>query len=395
MFNIPSINPLENIKNSVNHINNVSDLVFKGKSNYPVSVKNSLSRYGNNKITRIILVRKPLSTSMNMALDVFSGFKYMDKLKQSPYDKLFHLSAVLILDNRKKLVFEKVETMSLKEFSGNPFNQKGTENLEITNIPPDLKVINLVENTKKLMGDNKFFTYNSSSNNCQNFLVNMVRANIPNYEPYINFIKQDTEFVFKNNPVFRKFANTLTSTGRVLGVLMGKGVKDKPKVKKTNNWIEFVKQYAEEHNLSYREAMKEAKNHYQSGGSLKSNFVRHIIYKENFNPDLIKGNIKSKNISSNPKIKTNQNKTESKKPFRKKLQEKGIFLDDDLSDDEEHIIDKYYETNVLNIYKSIIDLLLKKKKLKINIPLMMRTHQNLLKVIQTSGISLNEVLKNV
>jgi len=263
MFNIPSINPLENLSNSVNHIKNVTDLVFKGKSNYPVSVKNTLSRYGNNKITKMILARKPLSTAMNMSLDVFSGFKYMNKLKKSPYDKLFHLSVILVLDNRKQLIFEKVETMSLKEFSGNPFNQKGTETLEITNIPPDLKVLNLVENTRKLMGDNKFFTYNSSSNNCQNFLVNMVRANIPSYEPYVNFIKQDTEFVFKNNPAFRKFANTLTSTGRVFGVLMGKGLKEKSKTKTANKWIIFVKQYAKQNNLSYREAMKQAKPHYK------------------------------------------------------------------------------------------------------------------------------------
>lgn len=242
------------------YINNVSNLVFKGKSNYPLSVSKVLAKYKNNTVSKIVLCRKPLSSAMNNSLNIFSGFKFNNKLKQSPYDQLFHLSAVLILDNGKLLIFEKIQTMSLKEFSGNPFNQKGTETLDIINIPPNLSVINLVENTRKIMGDNKFFTYNASSNNCQDFLTNMVKANIHNNQAYIQFIKQDTEFVFKNNPVFRKFANTLTSTGRVLGVLTGQGLKSKSKT--TNKWIEFVKIFAKQNNLTYREAMKKAKEHY-------------------------------------------------------------------------------------------------------------------------------------
>jgi predicted RNA methylase len=62
-----------------------------------------------------------------------------------------------------------------------------------------------------------------------------------------------------------------------------------------NNWIEFVKQYAEENELSYREAMSKAKIPYRDamtsikvGGSSKSNLIRHIIYKAHkFNPNKI------------------------------------------------------------------------------------------------------------
>ena len=85
MFSLPSsINPIQNIQDKIEHVKNISDLIFKGKNNYPISVKNTLQRYGNNKITRIVLHRKPLAASMNVALNVFSGFNYMKKLKQSP-----------------------------------------------------------------------------------------------------------------------------------------------------------------------------------------------------------------------------------------------------------------------------------------------------------------------
>jgi hypothetical protein len=39
-------------------------------------------------------------------------------------------------------------------------------------------------------------------------------------------------------------------------------------IPKTNKWIEFVKQYAEENGLSYRDAMKEAKQHYKTKGQV-------------------------------------------------------------------------------------------------------------------------------
>jgi len=55
----------------------------------------------------------------------------MKKLKKSPYDKLFHSSSIFILDYGKFLIFEKEETMSLKEFIGNPLNQKGIEAFQI------------------------------------------------------------------------------------------------------------------------------------------------------------------------------------------------------------------------------------------------------------------------
>jgi len=73
MLKAPSLNPIQNITNIVKHAQNVSDLVTvsKGKSNYPVSVSKTLSRYGKNRIVRIILNRKPLATRVNTLLNVF------------------------------------------------------------------------------------------------------------------------------------------------------------------------------------------------------------------------------------------------------------------------------------------------------------------------------------
>ena len=47
-----------------------------------------------------------------------------------------------------------------------------------------------------------------------------------------------------------------------------------------NTWIEHVKQVQNKNNISYKEALQLAKHTYQ-GGSLKSNYISHIIYKNN------------------------------------------------------------------------------------------------------------------
>jgi len=54
-----------------------------------------------------------------------------------------------------------------------------------------------------------------------------------------------------------------------------------------NTWIDHVKQVQNKNNISYKEALQLAKQTYQ-GGSLKSNYISHIIYKNNFNPFKIK-----------------------------------------------------------------------------------------------------------
>jgi len=70
----------------------------------------------------------------------------------------------------------------------------------------------------------------------------------------------------------------------------------------TSEWINHVKQYAQEHNLSYKEALSQASQTYhKQGGSVKSDFIRNIIYTDKFNPKKMKRNNKSKFIMKKEK----------------------------------------------------------------------------------------------
>ena len=79
-------------------------------------------------------------------------------------------------------------------------NEKHTEQQEISGIPPNITLNTLLENTKKRMGDEKFFTYNAVSNNCQDFLLAFLQSNnLGSHENY-TFVKQDTEKLSKRCP---------------------------------------------------------------------------------------------------------------------------------------------------------------------------------------------------
>jgi hypothetical protein len=70
----------------------------------------------------------------------------------------------------------------------------------------------LFQNTKDRMGD-RFLPYQSASNNCQVFIIGVLDGNGLNNSERTSFVKQDTKSIFANNPVLRKFANTLTDIG--------------------------------------------------------------------------------------------------------------------------------------------------------------------------------------
>ena len=70
-----------------------------------------------------------------------------------------------------------------------------------------------------------------------------------------------------------------------------------------NNWIKFVKEYQQQHNISYKQALKEAKEHYQNGGSVQSQAVSRFIYKKGFNPNKVKN---ASNFIKNAEYKRKQ-----------------------------------------------------------------------------------------
>jgi len=205
-------------------IGGVSDYlsrVANMKKEIPPNVKRALDEIGDKTITSARVGRTPVQALVQGTLRTIANV---------PYDNLFHLFIELNIDGRK-WVLEKIERITLvqedrSQKQGAEFTQsfpvrfskseqkEGTETL--------VSVNQLFVNTQQFMGD-RFLPYQSNSNNCQVFIMGVLTANGLNSPELTTFVKQDTRSIFKNNPILRKFANTLTDIGGYMNALLQGG----------------------------------------------------------------------------------------------------------------------------------------------------------------------------
>lgn len=194
--------------------------LFKGRSKYSPAIQSILKKHGDIKIRGAIIKRTPVPSLITQALGTISP-EFAKRLKESPYDKLFHLFLVLQLENGKVVVVEKNETLSVTD----RYKKRGKEEEEKqVSVPQGLTLNTALEKTQQSMGTEKFFGYSAKDNNCQDFLVAFLKANNMGNEEVFKFVKQDTAYLFKNLPILRKISNTLTDiAGRANVALEGTG----------------------------------------------------------------------------------------------------------------------------------------------------------------------------
>lgn len=164
----------------------------------PPSFRKLLEQVGNQVITGLTLWREPIAINKFVKL-----FKF-----NTGYDDLFHLALNIStnegnynLDKQAVLTFEKGDA-------------KG-EKLKI-NAPDSSTIQTLIDNTKKRMGKSKYTSYNAKSNNCQDFLLNILDSNSIDTPEATTFIKQDSDAIFKGLPKYAdKILNVIT-TGQAI-----------------------------------------------------------------------------------------------------------------------------------------------------------------------------------
>jgi hypothetical protein len=165
-------------------------------------IRKLLEEVGNEKITTIKLFRKPISLS--------SFAKYLGVLKNTPFDELFHLGMIIsgkyLLDKQEVIHFER---SSLPQ-------GKDVESIDVK-VDKDITINELLEKTRKRMGDSNFTSYSSRRNNCQDFMLNVLTANGLSTPESTKFIKQDLEKVFNNLPSYaEKIADFVTGASRII-----------------------------------------------------------------------------------------------------------------------------------------------------------------------------------
>jgi hypothetical protein len=131
-------------------------------------------------ITRITIVRKTLSKELTTALNIMSLGEF------NHFSPLF----MVITTSEEKYILEKNNVITINVFLDLPehFDQLDVE-LKTSN--PNL--IDMLNFTRKYMGDELFFGYDAASNNCQTFMDGFLKSNLISTPATEAFIIQDSE----------------------------------------------------------------------------------------------------------------------------------------------------------------------------------------------------------
>jgi hypothetical protein len=121
------------------------------------------------------------------------------------FDELFHIYLVIKTDLGFILI-EKTERINI---TNRISFFRDSERFEIPSedIPEDLTFGEFVENAQKYMGVKQFFSYEISSNNCQNFICGLLAGS--GVKSGNTFCLQHVSSIFANHPESRKILNSI------------------------------------------------------------------------------------------------------------------------------------------------------------------------------------------
>jgi spore coat polysaccharide biosynthesis protein SpsF (cytidylyltransferase family) len=223
-------------------------------------VRGILKTMGDKPIVSAEVVRSPVQSVVQQAINFVSGGEFKKAIGDAPYDTIFHLMIVMTLEDGKKYSLEKNAIITLRPTKG-----RSGESMSVSVAGLTLK--KALEKTEAAMGD-LYATYSAKSNNCQDFILAFLKSNDMGDEKVYSFVKQDVGSLFGKSDFLRKFTNTVTDIGaKVTTLIEGEGTKSKSKV--MNPWIKFVKAEAERKGISYRDALRspDTKEGYKNGSS--------------------------------------------------------------------------------------------------------------------------------
>ena len=214
-------NLLKNIPKKVNKLVNKTiqriDDISKGiRKDYPPDVRNILKKYGDYKITKIVLAKRPVNKILLNLLNTMAENDIKKQVEKNGYDNVYHLAMFIYLMNpttgsQVMIKNEKNEVINMQVKT----NIKDYQTLDVPINNKSISLNDFQNNAQKNIGK-IFFLYNSYKNNCQIYINNLLKYNNLNNQETDKFILQDIQ----PKGITRKFAKQLTNLGAITNVLI-------------------------------------------------------------------------------------------------------------------------------------------------------------------------------
>jgi len=173
---------------------------------YNNNINKFLNKYGNEIINKMVVIRVPITSVFNMFIKSFNKIYY---------EKYFHLSLII----NDKFIIEKNEIINIGWFNKIIINNDGSKSppdytkiqhyIINDNMIPHISIKQLLFNTQQYMGSS-YFTYGGLNNNCQDFILSILKSNHINDNNLNNWIKQDVKYIKNNWPTIKNIMNFST-----------------------------------------------------------------------------------------------------------------------------------------------------------------------------------------
>jgi hypothetical protein len=217
------------------------------KLQFTAPTQSVLNSIGNNPISRIQIKRFPVAAFIEKFFQLITAGQWGQVKQKYGYDNFYHLALVLYYESGETV------QMRMKAFVGDdilggsaeppaPSEMRFTiEKLELINIqrstsikpntdyqdvPLNGKTITLnemVNRTRTMMGDEKFFTYDAFTNNCQVFVKSLLQSVGLLTPNAMSFLFQPVDKLIKELPGYTsQVARFVTDLGGLMrGVVDG------------------------------------------------------------------------------------------------------------------------------------------------------------------------------
>ncbi len=162
------------------------------------SARRVVADCGDIPITNMFVYRKPIYSTITALGNLITKGKLNTAMKEMNYDNLFHLYMILRLKTGTLVIIQKNEVIDVSIIT--PERLIGDSDYDYREVSlllrPDLTIKKLLDNTKLAMGDKLYTDYDARDNNCQVFILMILKSNDLLTPELSDFIYQDIKKIF-------------------------------------------------------------------------------------------------------------------------------------------------------------------------------------------------------
>ena len=187
------------LKNAYHTITNPKKALTK----MPKEVSDTLTKYGNETITEIIVARSKVLSVIQFLLNALTLGTFNKEKNRLKYDDIFHLYCIIVLSNGTRLITERNQRVKLTEYKHHePIDEKFT-----IRVGGGLTLSKLFENAIAQQGD-KLWYYDAVHSNCQNYITIILKSSGLYNEKFESFINQNVDSLLTETA--KKISNVTT-----------------------------------------------------------------------------------------------------------------------------------------------------------------------------------------